>query len=111
LITAEQSEKFQDLVRLHLTPEWAESNKKRLPCRLLVWMETYKLTKQTSIILNAIPIVDRMMARAIPPEKAHVCPYTGKRTPYAFQTKGAVDIVNVALSAMSRRRRGMLQIR
>jgi hypothetical protein len=39
-----------------------------------------------------------MMARAVPPEKAHVCPYTGKRTPYAFQAKGAVDIVNVAFN-------------
>lgn len=97
-LTAGQSAKLKELVRLYLTPEWAESNRKRLPRRLLIWMEAYKLTGQTSIILNAVPMVDRIMARAIPPEKAHVCPYTGKRTPYAFQTTGAVDIVSVVFN-------------
>jgi hypothetical protein len=64
----------------------------------MIWMEAYELFGDTVLIERAVPTVDAMVAAAIPPEKAHVCPYTGKRTPYAYQTQGAVDIVNLAFN-------------
>ena len=94
-LTKAQERMIAEFARTAFDPAWVGGNAKKFPVRGILWGELFRGTGESAPVAGLVPLIDRIYDAGIPPEKAHVCSFTGKRTPYAFHNKGSVDIVSV----------------